>query len=285
MFTLTECPRDAMQGIKTFIPTSEKIHYLQRLLKVGFDILDAGSFVSSKAIPQMADTAEVFDALDCSVGSTQILAIVANSRGAEQAVQFDKINFLGYPFSVSETFQRKNTNAGIDESWSRVEEILNISSQGNKKLRVYLSMAFGNPYGDLWNEEIVLNIAHKLVKLGVTDISLADTTGVSDSDGILNLGTRMKNEFNTIQLSMHLHAQPNDVKQKTEAVLKSGISGMDMAMKGFGGCPMADDLLTGNMDSMIVLNTLKEKNIELSLHHEALLEAEAYATQLFSKFS
>lgn len=285
MFTLTECPRDAMQGIKTFIPTSEKVHYLQLLLKVGFDILDAGSFVSPKAIPQMADTPDVFNALDTSSTKTKLLAIVANQRGAEQAVQFDKIDYLGYPFSVSDTFQRKNTNAGIDESWARVEEIIGIAEQGKKELRVYLSMAFGNPYGDFWNEDVVLEIAHKLHRMGVKDLSLADTTGISTTEGIVSLGKSFQKEFSDLRLSMHLHAYPQDVKPKTLAVLNSGIAGMDMAMKGFGGCPMADDHLTGNMDSVVVLDTLRSNGLGESIHMDALLDAESYATQLFSKFA
>lgn len=244
---LTECPRDAMQGIEQFIPTSLKISYLNSLLNVGFDVLDFGSFVSPKAIPQLRDTAEVLKELNLSATNTKLLAIVANERGAKEAASFDEIDILGFPFSVSETFQLRNTKATRLESLGRVEQMQNIAVNANKKLRVYLSMGFGNPYGEDYSPEIVLKWARKLVDLGVTELALSDTTGVSQPNNIEPLVKLLINELPTTEISTHFHSAPHNWEEKIDAAFKAGCVSFDSAIKGFGGCPMAKDELVGNL--------------------------------------
>lgn len=282
---LTECPRDAMQGIHHFISTAEKVEYLKALLEVGFPTLDAGSFVSPAAIPQMADTPQVFDALMELQPNTEILAIIANERGAGDAVQHPLVNTLGYPFSVSETFQQRNTKASIAESRIRLAGIQRIAQDADKKLVVYLSMAFGNPYGDEWSPTIVADHAAALAEMGIRSLSLADTTGSSTPDSVYKLYTEMARLLGPeFELGLHLHAKPQDVAIKTEAAWEAGCRRMDTAMKGYGGCPMASDSLTGNMDTEKVIEWCALNNIETKLNQEAFLRASALAAKLFTKY-
>lgn len=284
MIQITECPRDAMQGIKTFIPTERKIEYLSALLQVGFPVLDAGSFVSPAAIPQMADTSAVFDAISNLLGNTKILAIVANKRGADSAVHHPIVSILGYPFSVSETFQRRNTNASIKESYGRVEEMLEIADKHQKELVVYLSMAFGNPYGDTWSPLLVADHAHKLVEMGVKSLSFADTTGISTPQTVTSLYSTIAPEFQQVDLSLHLHALPQDVAAKTQAAIEAGCTRIDAALKGFGGCPMATDDLTGNMATEKIVEWCDQNGLDHGLNKTALKKSERLATLLFSNF-
>ncbi len=281
---ITECPRDAMQGIRTLIPTAEKVAYLNLLLQVGFDRIDAGSFVSPKAIPQMADTSEVFKQLDLRNCRSEILSIVANLRGAEQAADYEMVQFLGFPFSVSETFQQRNTNAGMTESLQRLEEIQNICTRKHKKLQVYLSMAFGNPYGDPWSPEWVLQWALKIKDLGIRHIALADTTGVSDATTISTLFSQLIPALPEVEISAHLHALPSDVASKAKLAWTAGCNHFDTALKGLGGCPMASDALTGNMDTELLFNSLIPEGAQHQLDIHALGLAAEAAQKLFNKY-
>lgn len=282
MLHLTECPRDAMQGIKEFIPTQTKLEYLQALLEVGFPVLDAGSFVSPSAIPQMADTAQVFDGL--SPSTTQILAIVANPRGAAEAASREDVRFLGYPFSVSETFQLRNTNATIAQSRERLSEIQKIASDQGKELVVYLSMAFGNPYGDPWSANYVADQAEVLQSMGIRHVSLADTTGISTPDSVHRLFENISQQLPDMQWSVHLHSVPEEVALKTEAAWEAGCRKLDTALKGFGGCPMASNTLTGNMDTEMVVQWCVEHQIETGLNLEALQKASFIASRIFAQY-
>jgi hydroxymethylglutaryl-CoA lyase len=281
---ITECPRDAMQGIKSWIPTEEKVAYLNQLLRVGFNRLDAGSFVSARAIPQMADTPQVFKQLDLSNTKTSILAIIANKRGAEEASAFEMVDYLGYPFSISETFQKRNTNAGIEESWSRLEEISEICFKQGKHLQVYLSMAFGNPYAEPWSPEIVYQWASRLAQSGIRHLALADTTGISDVSTISSLFSNLIPALPQLEISAHLHALPQDVGEKAMTAWNAGCRNFDTALKGFGGCPMADDELTGNMDTERMLAKLEASGIENDLNKEMLQRATEMAMELFNKY-
>lgn len=262
---LVECPRDAMQGIHTFIPTEKKAAYINSLMKCGFDTIDFGSFVSPKAIPQLRDTAEVLESLDLSSSNTRLLAIVANQRGAEDALNFEEIDFLGYPFSVSETFQQRNTNSSIEESLKRVEEIQKMCAKKKKKLVVYISMAFGNPYGDDYNPEVVVQWTGRLAEMGIGIIALSDTIGVSNGTNIKSLFTTVIPEFPELTIGAHLHTTPETWKEKIEAAWNSGCRRFDHALKGFGGCPMATDKLTGNMPTEKILEFFRDKNIETGI--------------------
>ena len=245
---IIECPRDAMQGIKShFIPTENKIRYINALLKVGFDTIDFGSFVSPKAIPQMRDTAAVLSGLDLQNTNSKLLAIVANVRGAQDASKFDEITYLGYPFSISENFQMRNTGKTIKQSLFILEEILNLAAKNNKQVVAYLSMGFGNPYGDPWNVDIVAKWTENLSGMGVKILSLSDTIGVATGDIISYLFKNLIDLYPQIEFGSHLHTHPNNWFQKVDAAYKSGCSRFDGAIKGFGGCPMAKDELTGNM--------------------------------------
>ncbi|MGS2741966.1 hydroxymethylglutaryl-CoA lyase [Sinomicrobium sp. M5D2P17] len=244
---LIECPRDAMQGIRTFIPTDKKVAYIQSLLRVGFDTIDFGSFVSPKAIPQMADTAEVLGALDLSGTKSKLLAIVANVRGAEDAVLHPEIHYLGYPFSISENFQMRNTHKTIAESTVILQEILDIAHRSGKEVVAYLSMGFGNPYGDPWNVEIVAEWTEKLSAMGVKTLSLSDTVGSSTPEVIRYLYTNLIPAYPDIEFGAHLHTTPTSWHEKVDAAYRSGCTRFDGAIQGFGGCPMAKDELTGNM--------------------------------------
>lgn len=246
-YTLIECPRDAMQGWVHTISTADKISYINALLKVGFHTLDFGSFVSPKAIPQMADTKDVLKGLDLSSTHSKLLAIIANVRGAEEAAAFDEITYLGFPFSVSEEFQRRNTNSSIEESLKRVEEIQQICLSKNKQLVVYLSMGFGNPYGEKWSPEIVIHWAKKLAGMGIKTLALSDTIGVSNPENISLLFSALIPEVKEVEFGAHLHSHPDTWKEKIEAAVSSGCVRFDSAMKGIGGCPMAKEELVGNL--------------------------------------
>jgi hydroxymethylglutaryl-CoA lyase len=279
---LIECPRDAMQGIKEFIDTEKKIKYINQLLKVGFDTIDFGSFVSPKAIPQMADTAKVLESLDLSKTKSKLLAIVANERGANDAANFDEISYLGYPFSISETFQQRNTNASLDQSLTRVEAIQNLCVKHNKKMVVYISMGFGNPYGDTYSPEIAAHWSEKLVKdLEIEIISLSDTIGVSNSENITHLFSTLIPEFPKVSFGAHLHTTPNEWKLKVDAAFKSGCRRFDGALKGFGGCPMAADDLTGNMPTEKMISYFDENEIKTGLYINELDKSMLLASETF----
>ena len=282
---IIECPRDAMQGIHDFIPTQIKADYINSLLKVGFNTLDFGSFVSPKAIPQLKDTAEVLSKLDLSDTNSKLLSIVANKRGAVDACQFEEINYLGFPFSVSETFQQRNTNSSIEESLSRVEEIQNLCLKNKKELVVYLSMAFGNPYEDKWNEDIVAQWAEKLhVKLDVNTLALSDTIGTSNNETITALFSTLIPEFEKVEFGAHLHTTPDTWEEKIAASIKSGCNRFDGAIKGYGGCPMAADELTGNMPTEKMLSYFETQNFETKLNHSSFLDSMKKSSEIFDSF-
>ncbi len=253
---IIECPRDAMQGLKEFIPTQKKIDYINSLLDVGFDTIDFGSFVSEKAVPQMRDTRSVVEALDLDGKKTKLLAIIANLRGAEIALEFDQISYLGYPLSLSETFQQRNTNRSISEAFDSIKRILEICEKSKQELVVYLSMGFGNPYGDDYSPQLVVDFAGKLVKEGVKTISLADTIGTSKPEQIIYLFRVLTSTFEGVELGVHLHSNPSDSKRKIEAAIQAGCHRFDGAILGFGGCPMAKDDLVGNIDTSVIINTI-----------------------------
>ncbi|MGZ8553059.1 MAG: hydroxymethylglutaryl-CoA lyase [Chitinophagaceae bacterium] len=278
---LIECPRDAMQGWKSFIPTERKVEYINSLLKVGFDTIDFGSFVSPKAIPQMADTKDVIAGLDMQTAGSKLLAIVANLRGAEEASVFDEISYLGFPFSVSETFQQRNTNSSIDESMERVEYMQNTCLKTGKKLVLYISMGFGNPYGDPYSEEIVFEWVNKIVALDIEIISLADTVGIASEEQVYDMTSYLIESFPGIEIGVHLHSTPANWAEKLEAAVKAGCKRFDGALKGIGGCPMADDELVGNMNSELMIRFFKEHNLLPALNEEALKESLRIAGEIF----
>jgi len=280
-FKLIECPRDAMQGLHNFIPTELKVEYLNLLLQVGFDTLDFGSFVSPKAIPQMADTAEVLAQLDLSNTNTKLLAIVANLRGVEDAIKHEAVDYLGFPFSISETFQQRNTNSSITQSLNTVEEMLSLCAKNNKKAVIYLSMGFGNPYGDEWNYGIVEQWADVLVSKGAEILSLADTVGVSTPEKIENILPKLISKFKNTEIGIHLHSTPADRFEKIEAAYRSGVTRIDSALKGFGGCPMAADDLTGNIATEDVISYLNSKEEILNLNMDKWKEAIAFSGKIF----
>ena len=282
MLHITECPRDAMQGIKEPIATDTKIAYLSKLMQAGFPVIDAGSFVSATTIPQMADTAKVFDAIMEVQTESEILAIVANQRGAEDAAAHKRVSVLGYPFSVSETFQLRNTNATIDASFDRIRAILEITAKNQKQLRVYLSMAFGNPYGDVWNEQLVGEMALKMNNLGIRSLALADTIGNSTPELISSLFSTIRKALPAeTELSLHLHSRPEAVFEKMDAAWDAGCRHIDSAILGFGGCPMAGDTLTGNMATETLLAWCEQRGIGHGINLEILSEARALAGQIF----
>lgn len=281
-FKLVECPRDAMQGLHDFIPTELKSAYLNLLLQVGFDTLDFGSFVSPKAIPQMADTTKVLANLDLDNTKTKLLAIVANLRGVEDAVKHKEINYLGFPFSISETFQQRNTNSSIQQSLTTVEEMLSLCDKNNKSAVVYLSMGFGNPYGDEWNYEIVEKWADVLINKGVKILSVADTVGVSTAEKIENILPKLISRFSDIEIGVHLHSTPAERFEKIGAAYKAGVKRIDAALKGFGGCPMAADDLTGNIATEDVISFLNAKGESLNLNMDKWNEAMRLSGKIFS---
>lgn len=282
---IIECPRDAMQGIKTFIPTELKANYIQSLLRVGFDTLDFGSFVSPKAIPQMRDTKEVLDKLDLSCTRTKLLSIVANLRGAEMACSIDSIDYLGFPFSISENFQMRNTHKTISESEIVLKDILEITQKSNKKLVVYMSMAFGNPYGDPWDVDIVGEWADRLQSMGVEILSLSDTIGSSKPESISYLFSNLIPKFPHIEFGAHLHTHPNSWYEKLNAAYNAGCYRFDGAIQGFGGCPMASDSLTGNMPTEKIISYFNSENIDTQIDILPFESAHNSASKLFSKFS
>ncbi len=277
-----ECPRDAMQGIGTFIPTNKKISYINKLLQVGFDTIDVGSFVSKNAIPQMVDTEEVIKGINVTNSNSKLLTIVANERGAEKAAQFDEITYLGFPFSISETFQKKNINSTIKESLLRLESIQNICVKSNKQLVTYFSMAFGNPYGDEWSVHIVAHWAERLLnEFGVKILSLSDTIGSSEPNVISWLFKKLISEFPDVEFGAHLHTHPQNWKDKAIAAIEAGCKRFDGALLGFGGCPMARDELVGNMPSEHILQYLMEKKMIRNISQTALEEAQNEALTIF----
>jgi hydroxymethylglutaryl-CoA lyase len=278
---LIECPRDAMQGWKTLIPTGKKIEYINSLLKVGFDTIDFGSFVSPKAIPQMADTKEVLKGLNPEGSASKLLAIIANYRGAEEAVIYDEITYLGFPFSVSETFQQRNTNSSIQESLERVEDIQNLCVKTGKQLVIYISMGFGNPYGDLWSEEIVFEWVNKMVEMDIGIVSLADTVGVASPGQVYDMISYLIESLPGTRIGVHLHSTPENWREKLEAAVKAGCKRFDGALKGIGGCPMANDELVGNMNSELMISYFDEKGFSLNLDKAALKESLRIAGEIF----
>ncbi len=281
---IIECPRDAMQGIKAFIPTQTKITYIQSLLRVGFDTIDVGSFVSAKAIPQMQDTAEVLANLDLSQTTSKLLAIIANTQGAEAAAKQEAIRYLGYPFSISENFQMRNTHKTIAESLVTLEEILNIAYRSNKDVVAYLSMGFGNPYGDPWNVEIVGEWTEKLATLGVKILSLSDTIGSSTSQVIDYLFSNLIPKYPGIEFGAHLHTTPDKWFEKIDAAYKAGCRRYDGAIQGFGGCPMAKDDLTGNMPTEKLLSYFTAKKEETHCRPMSFESAYNEASKLFGVY-
>lgn len=277
---LIECPRDAMQGWKHQIPTAQKIEYINALMKVGFDTIDFGSFVSPKAIPQMADTKQVLGKLDYN-GKSSLLAIVANIRGAEEACEFDEINFLGYPFSISETFQKRNANSTMQESWQRVEDIQNLCFINNKELVIYISMGFGNPYGDPYDESLVFEWVNKMAERGIKIISLADTVGLATAEQVGRITGYLHELLPGIELGVHLHSTPTGWKEKVDAALKAGCRRFDGALKGYGGCPMADDELVGNLDTEKMIPYFNQLNLLGEIDTEALAYCSKLALDLF----
>jgi hydroxymethylglutaryl-CoA lyase len=278
---ITECPRDAMQGLHDFIPTELKAAYINLLLQVGFDTIDFGSFVSAKAIPQMQDTAAVLKNLDLSNTKSKLLAIIANYRGAEDAVQHEEITYLGFPFSISETFQRRNANSGIDEAFETIKRIKELSTNHNKELLVYLSMGFGNPYGDEWNVELVKHWTTELVKEGINHIALADTIGIATAKQIEEIYPLLTKEFINSNFGIHLHATPDAWYDKVEAAYNSGCTHFDTALKGFGGCPMAADDLTGNIATENLIGYLQSQNEPIGLNMDKYREAMEYSVRIF----
>lgn len=278
-----ECPRDAMQGIKSFIPTKRKVQYIQSLLRVGFDTIDVGSFVSPKAIPQMVDTAEVLSQLDLKKTISKLLVIVANERGAEDASTHSQIDYLGYPFSISENFQMRNTHKTIAQSVLILDNILNIADKSQKEVVVYISMGFGNPYGDPWNVDIVADWTEKLSKMGVKIISLSDTIGSSNAENIRYLFSNLIPRYPSIEFGAHLHTTPNSWFEKIDAAYFAGCKRFDGAIQGFGGCPMAKDELTGNMPTEKLLSyftSKKNNNLDALSFESAFNEA----TKIFSVY-
>ncbi|WP_299429726.1 hydroxymethylglutaryl-CoA lyase [uncultured Maribacter sp.] len=281
---IIECPRDAMQGIKTFIPTNKKVKYIQSLLGCGFDTLDFGSFVSPRAIPQMVDTAEVLANLDLSKTESKLLSIVANVRGAQDASEHKEIQYLGYPFSISENFQMRNTHKTISQSVEILQEILNIADASNKEVVTYISMGFGNPYGDPWNVDIVGEWTEKLANMGVKILSLSDTVGTSNAETIDYLFSNLIPKYPNIEFGAHLHTTPTKWHEKVNAAYQAGCRRFDGAIQGFGGCPMAKDELTGNMPTEKVLSYFTSEKVETNVNWMVFEAAYNKASELFSAY-
>ena len=280
---LIECPRDAMQGWEKMIPKADKAAYLNALLRVGFDVLDFGSFVSAKAIPQLADTREVIPLLKLDNANTKLLAIIANTRGAEDAVVYDEISYLGFPFSISETFQLRNTNKTIAQSLVQVEEMHNLCVQRNKELVIYISMGFGNPYGDEYSAEVAINWVGKLSALGIKTIAMSDTVGVAQPADISYIFNQLIPEFKDLSIGAHFHSAPDKWEEKIEAAYNAGCRRYDSAMKGIGGCPMAEDELVGNIATENLVGWCSAKNIPLKINQDAFWEAMEIAGRIFVK--
>lgn len=281
---IIECPRDAMQGIKMFIPTEKKVQYIQSLLSVGFDTIDFGSFVSPKAIPQMQDTAEVLSQLDLSTTQSKLLAIIANVRGAEAAAVHDQIQYLGFPFSISENFQMRNTHKTIAESIISLQKIIEIAHKSNKEVVAYLSMGFGNPYGDPWNVDIVAEWTEKMSQMGVKILSLSDTIGSSTPEVIDYLFSNLIPKYPEIEFGAHLHTTPDKWHEKIDAAYRAGCVRFDGAIKGYGGCPMAKDDLTGNMPTEKMLTYFTENKIETGLKTTAFESSYNQSMKIFDYY-
>ncbi len=281
MVKLIECPRDAMQGLPDFVPTFQKVRYLNELLKVGFHTLDFGSFVSPRAVPQMKDTAEVLEGLDLAGTDTRLLAIVANVRGAQDASGYEEIDYLGFPLSVSETFQQRNTNKSIEQAFGVVDEIFELCTERGKELVVYLSMGFGNPYDDPYSPQMVADFTGKLYERGISIVSLSDTVGSATNDLIRDLFMTLNSSFPDIEFGVHLHARPQDAGERIAAAYHAGCRRFDSALRGFGGCPMARDDLTGNVATETVLSFLQSAGENSGLNEEALQQAFKESVQVF----
>ncbi|MFT7072335.1 hydroxymethylglutaryl-CoA lyase [Patiriisocius sp. Uisw_017] len=281
---IIECPRDAMQGIKDWIPTEKKVQYIQSLLRCGFDTIDVGSFVSPKAIPQMVDTAEMLSQLDLSRTSSKLLAIVANVRGAEAAVTHNTIDYLGYPFSISENFQMRNTHKTIAQSIDTLSQILEIADNNNKEVVTYLSMGFGNPYGDPWNVDIVGEWAEKLARMGVKILSLSDTVGTSTPETVDYLFSNLIKKYSAIEFGAHLHTTPAAWHEKMDAAYKAGCVRFDGAIQGFGGCPMAKDELTGNMPTEKMLSYFNTVKADSNINPMSFESAHNEASKIFHTY-
>ena len=281
---IIECPRDAMQGVRDWIPTKEKAQFIQSLLNCGFDTIDFGSFVSPKAIPQMKDTSELLSLLDLSSTESQLLAIVANIRGAKDAVMYDQIDYLGYPFSISENFQMRNTHKTIAQSIETLKEILNLADSKNKKVVAYLSMGFGNPYGDPWNIDIVGEWTEKLSNMGVKILSLSDTVGSSTPEIITYLFSELITKYPSIEFGAHLHTTTTKWKEKVSAAYLAGCRRFDGAIQGFGGCPMAKDDLTGNMPTEKILSYFAAEKVNTNVNSISFETAYKEASKIFNKY-
>ena len=281
---IIECPRDAMQGIKTFIPTEAKVKYLQSLMGCGFDTIDIGSFVSPKAIPQMIDTSEVLEKLDFSETKSKFSVIVANVRGAQDAVKHEQVDYLGFPFSISENFQMRNTHKTIAQSVQTLQQIFNIADAANKEVVTYISMGFGNPYGDPWNVDIVGEWTEKLAAMGAKILSLSDTVGTSSPETINYLYSNLIPKYPKVEFGAHLHTTPTKWKEKIDAAFKSGCRRFDGAVQGFGGCPMAKDELTGNMPTEKMLSYFTTEKVETGVNWLDFEAAYNKALELFSTY-
>lgn len=278
---IIECPRDAMQGINTFISTSDKARYINQLLKVGFDTIDFGSFVSPKVIPQMRDTADVLNLLDIKDNETKLLAIVANTRGATEAALFDSIHYLGFPLSISETFQQRNTNMSLTQALNTLEEIKDLCVKEDRKLVTYISMGFGNPYGDPYDDDLVASFVDILLTLGSDVISLADTVGASHPNQIHTLFTSLSKYYPSAEIGVHLHATPDTAAEKIKAALNAGCKRFDGAIRGYGGCPMATDALVGNLATETILATMEQMGAKPSIDYQEFQKALTMSSQIF----
>ena len=278
---IVECPRDAMQGLAKFIPTHLKIRYLNQLLKVGFDTLDFGSFVSPKAIPQLADTKTVLNELNLGNTNTKLLAIVANPRGAREACDFDEISYLGYPMSMSETFQQRNTKCSISEALDDLAEIAEIADDHEKEVVSYLSMGFGNPYGDPYNESVVLEFTQRMSDLSISIVSIADTVGTSTPETITKVFKELIPKFPHLEIGAHLHSTAESTRNKVYAAYLSGVRRIDGAIHGFGGCPMADDKLVGNMATETIIDVMRELSGKIAIDSTELHKAFSIASEVF----
>lgn len=278
---ITECPRDAMQGITEFIPTEQKVKYINSLLKVGFDVLDCGSFVSPKVMPQMADTDQVIEQLDLTNTNTKLLTIIGNQKGAERAEAFKQISILGFPFSVSPTFLKRNINSDMAETVTRIGEIKEIADRSNKDLVIYISMAFGNPYDDPWSTEVVGEWVEKLAWIGIRKIALSDTIGEANPQNIDYLFSYVIPNFPEVEFGAHFHTTPSNWRANIDAAYNAGCRKFDAALKGYGGCPMAKDSLTGNLPTENLLSLFKEKNLSLNINEEAFNYSMALTAETF----
>ncbi len=284
MLKLIECPRDAMQGLHTFIPTAGKINYLNQLLQVGFDTLDCGSFVSPKAIPQMADTKEVLAGLNLQHTQTKLLVIVANLRGAQQACDEEKVTYIGYPYSLSETFQQRNTNKSMADAYKDVVEIASLAQKNNKQVVLYFSMGFGNPYGDEWNAAFVEEWLVKFMNAGINIFSLSDTVGSANPEDIKSIFSALINKYPELEIGAHFHSTTENQLQKLDAAYNAGCRRFDSAMLGFGGCPMAKDDLTGNIDTVFLKHFFDTRHMETGLNQSEFTKAREMASEIFGQY-